>query len=147
MSDLESRSEALIAATARRIDLKSAVSRVEIVAASPAARPGWRDGLVRELDELRIALDQHVEEVEGPAGLLAELSDTTPRLSNKIQRVGAEHPELRRSCAEAIELAKHSEEVDVTRSTVMNLLLAIARHRQRGADLVYEAYNVDIGGG
>ena len=25
--------------------------------------------------------------------------------------------------------------------------VALARHRQRGADLVYEAYDVDIGGG
>jgi hypothetical protein len=27
------------------------------------------------------------------------------------------------------------------------LLAALARHRQRGADLVYEAYAVDLGGG
>ena len=147
MSDFESRSGALIAATARRVKLKSAVSKVEVAAAAPAARPGWRDDLVRELDELQIALDQHVAEVERPDGLLAELKKTTPRLSNKIRRVGDEHPELCRLCAEAIELAKHSEQVSNNRKSVLNLLIAIARHRQRGADLVYEAYNVDIGGG
>ncbi len=27
------------------------------------------------------------------------------------------------------------------------LLAALARHRQRGADLIYEAYAVDLGGG
>jgi len=27
------------------------------------------------------------------------------------------------------------------------LLAALARHRQRGADLIYEAFAVDIGGG
>jgi hypothetical protein len=33
------------------------------------------------------------------------------------------------------------------RSVLTSLLVALARHRQRGADLVYEAYAVDIGGG
>ena len=33
------------------------------------------------------------------------------------------------------------------RAELTALLVALARHRQRGADLVYEAYAVDIGGG
>jgi hypothetical protein len=33
------------------------------------------------------------------------------------------------------------------RADLTTLLVALARHRQRGADLVYEAYDVDIGGG
>lgn len=36
---------------------------------------------------------------------------------------------------------------DALRSEVLDLLVAVARHRQRGADLVYEVHNVDIGGG
>jgi hypothetical protein len=29
---------------------------------------------------------------------------------------------------------------------VLDVLVEIARHRQQGADLVYDAYHVDIGG-
>ena len=39
------------------------------------------------------------------------------------------------------------EWVERLRSVLTSLLVALARHRQRGADLVYEAYAVDIGGG
>jgi hypothetical protein len=147
MSEFEERSEALIAATARRVELKTAVSRVELSAAAPSALPSWRDDIVRELDDLRIALDQHVSEVEGPDGLLAELGEAAPRLINKIDRVRDEHPDLCRQCGNTIELAKQTSEVSQLRSSVLELLVAIARHRQHGADLVYEGYNVDIGGG
>ena len=36
--------------------------------------------------------------------------------------------------------------VDAIRTAVLELLGEIARHRQRGADLIFEAYDVDIGG-
>jgi hypothetical protein len=36
--------------------------------------------------------------------------------------------------------------VDAVRDLGMALLASLVRHRQRGSDLVYEAYAVDIGG-
>jgi hypothetical protein len=47
----------------------------------------------------------------------------------------------------AISQTKSEDAVDAIRAEVLELLLAVSRHRQRGADLVYEGYNVDIGGG
>ena len=38
-------------------------------------------------------------------------------------------------------------QVQDVREEALGLLQAIARHRQRGADLIYEAYSVDIEGG
>jgi len=38
------------------------------------------------------------------------------------------------------------EWVDAQRDRLLALLGSLVRHRQRGADLVYEAYAVDIGG-
>jgi len=147
MTENEERSEALRAASVRRDELKTAVSRVELAAAAPSARPAWLDDVLRELDELRIALDHHVAEVEGPGGILAELSEAAPRLINKIERVKDEHPGLCKQCSDTIEMANQSTEVPQLRTAVLELLVAIARHRQHGADLVYEGYNVDIGGG
>lgn len=37
--------------------------------------------------------------------------------------------------------------VDAVRTEATALLGILARHRQRGADLVYEAFAVDLGGG
>ena len=58
-------SEALQAAAAKRIQLKEALSRVEVAAASPSAAAHWRTRLLAELEILSIALSEHVEEVGG----------------------------------------------------------------------------------
>ena len=36
--------------------------------------------------------------------------------------------------------------LDKARDDLQRLIGAVVRHRQKGADLVWEAYNVDIGG-
>lgn len=146
-SETEVSTEALAAAKRRRVELKSAVSSVESAAAAPAASAGWADDLVRELEELREAFDQHVEEVEGRDGLLAEVVTTAPRLANKVKQVEAEHPPLIEQIARTIDEVRASADPERSRVVVLEALAAVARHRQRGADLVYEAYSVDIGGG
>ncbi|MDH3200986.1 MAG: hypothetical protein OEM15_08855 [Myxococcales bacterium] len=127
--------------------MKEAISSVEIAASAPIGGPNWRSNLQTELESLRIALAQHVKEVEGAEGLLAQLRDDAPRLINKIDRVRDEHPELTQQVADAIASAKGSSDAEDLRSQVLAVLVSIVRHRQRGADLVYEGYNVDIGGG
>lgn len=141
------RSTALQAAGKRRVELKMAVSQVEIAASSPSGDPNWSATLAGELEDLQEAMDQHVEEVEAPAGLLAELTEVAPRLVNQIGQVRDEHPGLCAQIAQAIANVKRQHGVDEVRGEVLELLLAISRHRQKGADLVYEGYNVDIGGG
>ena len=39
------------------------------------------------------------------------------------------------------------DDIDDLRERATELLGHIVRHRQRGADLIYEAYETDIGGG
>ena len=140
-------SDALAAAKRRRVEMKSAVSQVETAAAAPSGSPGWTDQLLRELDDLRIALEQHIEEVEGHDGLLEELLMFAPRLANKINSIQGEHPELVEQIDRTIEVVKTADEPELARVDVLETLAAVARHRQRGADLVYEGYSVDIGGG
>ena len=147
----EARSPAFAAAGERRVELKTALSAVEIAAAGPAGAPGWRDRLTAALLELAGALDTHVEEVERPDGLLGELTEAAPRLVNRIDRLRDEHPPLQAQLAAVIDRARATGDdttsPDELRSEVLDALLAIVRHRQRGADLVYEVHNVDIGGG
>ena len=103
--------------------------------------------MLRELEGLRIALDQHVEEVEGTDGLFAELTELSPRLIHKIHAVRDEHPELCQGVGDAIELANSDAPSAAVRQAVLDVLFLIVRHRQHGADLVFDGYNVDIGGG
>ena len=146
MVDDEQRTEALEAAAAKRIELKHALSSAETAAAAPSSSPEWSDTLLAALRELQEALYQHVEEVEADDGLLLELTRTAPRLVNQIGRIKDEHPVLCRQVAEAIGRVEAKAATSVIRNEVTDLLIAVVRHRQRGADLVYEGYHVDIGG-
>lgn len=147
MSDQQrDHSKALRAAAEKRIELKQALSQVENAAASPSAEEGWRDNLLAELERLRQALLDHVEEVEAADGLLNEMLSQAPRLANKIESVRDEHPELSRRLDQAILDVRGDSDVIDLRANVLDTLTAIARHRQRGSDLVYEGYSVDIGG-
>jgi len=147
MTEANQMSEALSAAKARRVELKTAVSELERAAAAPAASPGWDQRLLEELEDLRLALEQHVEEVEGKNGLLAELATDVPRLINKINLVQGEHPVLMTQLEETVAKVRSAGGPEEMRGAVLDMLHAVARHRQAGADLVYEGYSVDLGGG
>ena len=138
--------EALRAAAVKRVELKEALSQVEVAAASPSGEEGWRTRLLAELEELRAALLDHIAEVEADDGLLEEMMAQAPRLANQIGVVRDEHPDLCRQVDQIILDVRGSEDVIDLRSGVLDALTAIARHRQRGSDLVYDGYNIDIGG-
>jgi hypothetical protein len=139
--------DSFAAARERRLDLKQAVSAVEAAMAMAAEEPKWRATARDALHRLQEAFAHHVSEVEGQDGLLLDLTRDAPRLSIRIDQVSAEHPVITAQIETLLELADGDASVDDLRDAAMNTLLVIARHRQHGADLVYEAYHVDIGGG
>ena len=147
METIHLSSTALAAASERRDELKFAVSSVERAAASPSGMPSWPAYVLGELGRLRDALNRHVTEVEGPDGLLAEMLQTAPRLAAKIDRVRDEHPVLCTMVADTLALAESGADPDDVRASIVETLIAIVRHRQHGSDLVFDGYNVDIGGG
>lgn len=147
MSENETGTEAFEAARARRIAVNVAITNLERATARASSKPTWREQVVAELENLAVAFDQHVDEVEGEDGLLAELMLTTPRLANKINRVQAEHPGLVSMIADTLESVRTSDDPAADRVMILDTLMAVARHRQHGADLAYEGYSVDIGGG
>jgi hypothetical protein len=139
--------DSFAAARDRRMDLKQAVSEVEMAIAAAADDPLWRATTLAALRRLRAAFDDHVAEVESSDGLLLDLTRDAPRLQLRIDRVSAEHPIIGEQIDTVLTMADQDAPIDDLREEALKTLLAIARHRQHGADLVYEAYHVDIGGG
>ena len=92
---------------------------------------------------------------EAPGAFLDELVSESPRLATPARRLRREHVDILESIVRSEErlTAPPSDEIaydawaDEIRAELTTLLVALARHRQRGADLVYEAYDVDLGGG
>lgn len=137
----------LAAARRHRAELLRAIHAFERALAVPAGDPGWRARVVDRLGGLRHAITEHVVVTEGPDGLYRELLDHSPRLGRGVQILIREHAALAAAvdalCARIRDRAIPVEQV---RGWASDLLRELSRHRQRGADLVYEAYATDIGG-
>lgn len=137
--------DALTGARRRRVALLEAIGRTEAALAAPTGSPTWRQDVVAALDLVRGALDEHITEVEAADGLLPELRRLDARFAHAVAVLEAEHPALCRQLDAALRSAADAPAEEVRRRA-LDVLVALARHRQRGADLVYDAYNVDIGG-
>jgi Ala-tRNA(Pro) deacylase len=125
----------------------SLISVRRAVGAPIASGDRWRKRLRRELIKLARAADDHVAETEAPNGLLAEIVEEAPRLWREADGLRAEHVMLVRECARVLSQVEGSGSPLSLRRQVNTLLGQFERHRYQGADLVYEAFDVDIGGG
>ena len=141
-----------IAGAARhRTALAKAMQKVERVAARASSSADWNDALTASLKELEVALHGHINEVEGPSGLLDEIVDKAPRLQRDAEETIAHHGTLSNTVARLLDMITSAREfgtppVSDVRAAIVELLNELTRHRQKGADLIYEAYAVDIGG-
>ena len=138
----------------RRRTLHDSIVHLEESISSPAAGriAGWTAGVLKEMGEVREAFDQHIMVTEKPDGLYEEILQRAPRLEGNVRRLKDEHPDISRSIDEMLGRLEHTEiggvswPLDDARDDLQRFIGRIVRHRQRGADLVWEAYNVDIGG-
>ena len=138
----------------RRKTLHDTLVHLEEAISSPASGriPQWTAQVVKEMHEIRDAFDQHIMVTEKPDGLYEEILQHAPRLQNGVSRLKDEHPEISRGIDEMIARLEATEvgsvqwPLDDARDDLQRFIGRVIRHRQRGADLVWEAYNVDIGG-
>jgi hypothetical protein len=135
----------------RRAELRESMGALEQALAGPAAdrMVVWAGRVHVALVELSADFRQHIDITEGPDGLYPGVIATAPRLSNSVASLTREHIDIK-SMADRL-LTRMSEpvastDVDDVRELATALLAKLSRHRQRGADLVYEAYQTDIGG-
>jgi len=153
MADDREPTRAFEEAARRRADLHHALVGVERAISSPASGrlETWTGDVVKRLTILLDRIDVHIEVTERQDGLYDEILHLAPRLSSQVDRLRAEHPTLREGTAELVGKL-HSTAIgegwplDEARDDAQRLLGKIVKHRQQGADLVWEAYNLDIGG-
>jgi hypothetical protein len=150
----ERRSPALQEAAKRRRTLHEGLVALEQAISSPAAGriPEWTRIVTKELTSVRDAWDLHVDATEKPDGLYEEIVTLSPRLAGTVERLQREHPEITTAVGQMLERLEQVEvgqiawPLDDARDDLQRMIGRLIRHRQRGADLVWEAYNVDIGG-
>jgi hypothetical protein len=98
--------------------------------------------------ELSADFREHIDITESPSGLYHALLVTAPRLSNAVNRLIREHAQITDLVDDLLALANGPDvdDVEAVRDLGVALLGRLARHRQHGSDLLYEAYSVDVGG-
>jgi hypothetical protein len=124
------------------------IQKFEQAIASPSGEPGWPERVSTRLRALRAAFAEHIVVTEGEDGLYAELLEHAPRLSRRVEVLTREHAAIAMALSALQRRADVAAgtQVDELRAGGSEVLRALSRHRQRGADLVYDAYATDIGG-
>ncbi len=141
---------ALSQARTERAGVRAAIARVESALASPTTGRdrAWRGELADQLATLEGAFARHVAATEGPDGLLAEIVAGSPRLARRVEEIASDHGAIAEELGAArTALLDAPPNLEDVRDRVVAVLIHLVRHRQRGADLVYEAFQVDIEGG
>jgi hypothetical protein len=150
--DTTARTSELEAVRQRRAELRETLDVLQRCLAAPAADRAvvWGEQLHAALDRLTSEFALHIEVTEGPGGLHQAILGGDLRLTNQVAALAEEHGPI---AADVAALAAASDapvaiaDVDELRAQGTGLLERIVRHRQRGADLIYEAFQTDIGGG
>jgi hypothetical protein len=136
----------------RRDGLYDAILGLERAVGAPARGRAttWAAAVRDRLSRLETALRAHVDGTEEEGGLFDQILEREPRLAHGIDGLRVDH----RDQTEAVEaadalLAGIADEnaVDDVRALLHDLIHQLLVHRSRGAELVYDAYNVDLSAG
>lgn len=132
-----------------RSQLRRAMTEVEVVLARPLGvdADAWADAVRQRLTDVRRAFDAHVMVHEGPDSFHADVVRSQPRLAPHVASLQRDHRRLDAHIEALSELLGHSApDLHEVRIRGLALVEQLARHRQRGADVVWEAFNFDLGG-
>lgn len=134
-----------------RAELRESMGALEDALAAPATadQVRWAERVHAALVELSGDFREHIASTEGPDGLYRDLLETSPRLSDAVASLTHEHVLICRQVDDLlarVTVPDIARGVDRIRDLGTTLLGRLVRHRQRGSDLVFEAYEFDIGG-
>jgi len=136
----------------RRAELREAMTELEgaLAAAATGRAVVWGERVHDALLAVADDWGEHVVVTEGPGGLHEAIMAASVRLANGVDALAAEHEVIAADIAAAVaatEAPVTEYDVDGIRDQAVALLVRLARHRQRGADLIYDAYALDLGAG
>ena len=138
-------------AVAQRHGLRARMADLSVAVHAPVdSTPEWAPRVVEALEALRIALARHTEFTEAPDGLFADIVAQAPRLVNAVRHLEAEHGDLAErleGCEEMARTLGDGMPIGETVTRIGDLITRLERHQDRGVELVYDAYNVDISPG
>jgi hypothetical protein len=153
----------LLAVRTRRASLSRAGANVnDLLHAHGSGTPGGRPGeliielptrtsalspnqLIEAVTELVEVWHTHSADTEAPGGILTQILDDSPRLASMIDRLRREHEIIGTALGGILRRLEAGADCHAVEATLVTVLADINRHRRDGRELIYSAYNVDLG--
>lgn len=138
----------------RRITLRDSMEHLKQALAADAATAveptgSSRAAILAAAQQLQACLVEHIDATEGPDGFHHDMLTAAPRLAHDVKILVAEHVRMTAMLSDLMsQSAPESavEDNDAVRGLGARLVAAVNRHLQRGSDLIYEAFESDLGG-
>ena len=118
----------------------------------PSREQLWMTKVAAATVVLREAMQRQQDEFRSNDGILQQIAHDAPRLANQVEQLRDLHNEALtnldrlRARTQAYK-SSTSTNVDDVRRELADVLAIIRRLQANEADLIYEAYQMDIGGG
>lgn len=137
-----------------RVRILMASHRAEacLTAPAPGRERQWLESVYQALSLLRTSLGEASELGESAGGLIAKLKSEGRMYFHRADQLQQEFDEMVRRCDATIEHLRSqgdTEAIDYSdiRQRITWLLTSLKHHQAREADLVFEAYGLDLGVG
>jgi hypothetical protein len=131
----------------RRERLHQALVQLEEALTSPAATDRWLPEVRAAVHEMHETILDHVAESEAPDGLLEQVTEVSPWLGPRVTQLRDEHDGLVTRADDLVVACDRASTPDDVADAAWALLEQVSRHRRRGADLLYDAYALDVSAG
>jgi hypothetical protein len=135
----------------RRAELSESIAMMRAALADPVESPVvWGERVQQEVARLALDFVEHVDVTEGVGGLHESITESAPRLSRAVDGLTSDHDEMELEIAELAQAAEApvmARDVETIKVRGTLLLDRLIKHQQRGGDLVYEAFELDLGAG
>ncbi|MEV6924082.1 hypothetical protein AB0M46_06150 [Dactylosporangium sp. NPDC051485] len=122
------------------MELLGGIQRMEHAIQTPVGDPAWRPAMSRAVAQLKAAFAEQV------SGLYAEVLDDAPWVAPYLDDLAGRHRSVRTALDELEGRLRDPGTDEDVRWEADRLIREVWQYRQKGADLLYEAYETDLGG-
>lgn len=151
--DIEATASGRAALAASRTDRASSIGALQDLeemstSAGPSRPDAWRDDVLGAIDELIINLQHQYQGSFAEDSLLSQVASDSPHLAGSVEALCSRQTDIIEDLdGIRTQLADYSRTPDVAsmRAALAGITAAIREFRAWEADLVHEAYYVDLG--
>jgi hypothetical protein len=153
MTESETRGAAVTSSRAGRANIIHALHTLEDALGAPTPRRErtWLHRVLAAVDVLSATLDAQAAGDDAYSSLLTEIQRDDPRFAPRVARLRAEQADLRIAVTSLRDQLAPDAALPVDTADIRDRLASLARRlraqRARESDLVFEAVDVDLGGG